>query len=322
MTKMLFGILISINVYANESIQGGVDGGGGKSVVCRNSDGSIKSAELLDIFEGRVMDKLTIPSIKKDYFLLGLEMVEKLSKGRGENFLKTLKSSFAFADVRKNILPEGVTLEPTDDSYHIILPDPKSCKVEQLAIYQQDSLYINGDIWKVLDDTNKAALMLHEGLYKIFRSFGEKNSIRTRKHVARVFAGVEPTAVWSDKAAEKYLICETSIDQKAELAKRSRFYVFPTNDNSYLRIAIDMLDGQLMLSTTSVAIDKITLEQFLSMKNSTYWLHLYSYFDMLMPFSLSFQNKTENRENTYKIKVGMESMPGMPQNEVKCRYNQ
>jgi hypothetical protein len=39
---------------------GGVDGGGGRAVVCRDQNGRIRSAELLDFFEARVRWNWTI----------------------------------------------------------------------------------------------------------------------------------------------------------------------------------------------------------------------------------------------------------------------
>ncbi len=40
--------MVTLEAMAHTSA-GGVDGGGGKSIVCRDSAGSIKSAEVLDL---------------------------------------------------------------------------------------------------------------------------------------------------------------------------------------------------------------------------------------------------------------------------------
>ena len=41
----------------------GKEGHGGNAVVCRDQAGKIKSAELLDLFEGRVIYRLKIPVV-------------------------------------------------------------------------------------------------------------------------------------------------------------------------------------------------------------------------------------------------------------------
>ncbi|MGZ3693190.1 MAG: hypothetical protein ACXWQO_03230, partial [Bdellovibrionota bacterium] len=63
-------------------------GGGGNAIVCRNPQGQISSAEVLDLFEARVMDQLTIkdpaPGVDLRDRLVGY--TEKLVAMNPENF--------------------------------------------------------------------------------------------------------------------------------------------------------------------------------------------------------------------------------------------
>lgn len=67
------------------ALAGAVDGGGGKGVVCRDQSGKISSAELLDLYEGRVQFGFNIPSSPdsvdfEDLILIsaGFEEVERI----------------------------------------------------------------------------------------------------------------------------------------------------------------------------------------------------------------------------------------------------
>src|SRR4051812_27498074 len=54
-TASLLALLFCSAVLASG---GGMEGGGGTSVICRNSNGSIRTAEILDLYEGRVIYQL------------------------------------------------------------------------------------------------------------------------------------------------------------------------------------------------------------------------------------------------------------------------
>jgi len=322
---LLLSILFSICAKSElkqfpETKTGGVDGGGGKSVVCRNSDGSIKSAELLDLYEGRIFYKLNIPNSGIDSFILGQAKMETLAKGRSAQTATNFRSMFTGIFARKNILPTGVGLNPTEDSDHIITPRPP-CYIEQLAIYKQDELFIDGDIWNALNETNKAALIVHETLYKFFRMFGETNSVRTRRHVAFVFSGIEPTPVWFPTNQQpSHYECATQQALNGSFSNQSQFMVF-NDEQGDLRIAFGMLDGQIMLTTSSVFLEKnLPLESFLKMPNRVYWLNMFSHYDMLMPVALSFENRDGIASTEYVMKVGMKSTPYLPDNEFSCKF--
>ena len=87
----------------------------------------------------------------------------------------------------KTVLQDGVELAPVDDAFPTVIPT--DCKIEQLANYVNDQeILVDGAIWKALDLTNQAALIVHESLYKFLRSFGDTDSRRTRRIVAYLFS--------------------------------------------------------------------------------------------------------------------------------------
>ncbi|MBL7688429.1 MAG: hypothetical protein JNJ49_10365 [Bdellovibrionaceae bacterium] len=199
--------------------QGGVSDGGGSAVVCRTADGSVRSAELLDLFEGRIINGHSIGvDVARPYMDIAREVAAKIDKGGvgrdltgvsritdssgavtqrmylfgGETTFGSMKWSLESAEKMVRMLPEGVALKPVSDYTSPIIP--KDCAVEQLALYQDapNRLLIVGDIWSKLDEVNRAALMIHEALYRLLRfSDKETDSNRTRLTVALAFTSYQ-----------------------------------------------------------------------------------------------------------------------------------
>ena len=199
--------------------QGGVSDGGGSAVVCRAADGSVQSAELLDLFEGRIINGHSIGvDVARPYMEIAREVAAKIDKGGvgrdltgvsritdssgttttrmslwgGDISLDSMKWGLEAAAKMVRMLPEGVALKPVSDYTSPIVP--KNCAVEQLALFQDapNRLLIVSDIWNKLDDLNKAALMIHESLYRTLRfSDKEADSNRTRLVVALAFTNYQ-----------------------------------------------------------------------------------------------------------------------------------
>jgi hypothetical protein len=171
---------------------GGVDGGGGKAVVCRGGDGKITHAETLDLYEARTMYGYT-PQV------LSTPM-EKQARAALQRVPATSRAVLAYyVDlVLKNmkVLSTGAGLLPIDDSLESIFP--KGCAAEQLANYRADqSILVDGEIWDALNETERAALVLHEALYALNRLVKATDSRQTRHAVGRLF---DPAQVWEDVA--------------------------------------------------------------------------------------------------------------------------
>jgi hypothetical protein len=187
--KVLFLVLlVSFNVSAEIfKIEGTSDGGGGRGVVCKNSDNSIASVELLDFFEGRNLEGYTIPSRSGDFnSIIQKEFVNKTNYRGNLKFLN--KEWLPKVKNGLKILPPGFRLEKVEDSGEIFNL-PSNCSIEQLANFQGISrIFIVGDYWNKMSETSKAGLVVHEYLWFFERITGVETSSRIRRTVARYFA--------------------------------------------------------------------------------------------------------------------------------------
>lgn len=200
-TKYLILGLVTLGAMAHASA-GGVDGGGGKSIVCRDGAGSIKSAEVLDLYEGRIMFGLNIQEtndpmasqIKK-----ALNNIPANSRGLIEVYVNQIQKNM-------KITPEGTQLSPIDDSFEVIAPS--GCSAEQTANYYNDKMIlVSGDIWVSLSETGKAALVLHEAVYASNRLVGATNSRQSRHIVANIFDSATKWTDSKDQLPQQALTC-------------------------------------------------------------------------------------------------------------------
>ncbi len=211
--KMNFLILIFLTASISSFAKvGGVDGGGGRSVVCRNADGTIKSAEILDLFEGRIVYKLNYTESDVDWSLQIDDLIKKSGlydnnyrMGYGiRNWIPLIKNNMA-------LLSDDTQLNEVDDSNEAIAP--VGCKIEQAVNYINDNLILfNGLIWKSLSPTQKAALILHEAIYRNMRSevIPEKNSARSRHFNAYLFSGKRAESPFVYELGQKYISCQNT----------------------------------------------------------------------------------------------------------------
>ena len=253
----MLGIVSFSPAFAGES------GGGGKAVVCRNVDSSIRSVELLDLYEGRVVYQLPYSESTEDWAKqarrifkdAGISMASTSPNGLGDWLENTI--------AHLNILPEGTGLTPVNDSFEVVVPD--DCAIEQLANYQNDRLIlINGKLWKLLTDTQKAALIAHESVYRYLREAGEKDSRRARHFTAHIFSGnhIEDPA---DGLGSSHNTCRQT-DQGTD----NLFYVIPFKDSrgkAMMRLQFIFLNGRKMLSKNYVDFE---VEKYISQPNAYY----------------------------------------------------
>lgn len=173
---------------------------GGGAVVCRDSQNAILSAELLDLYEGREEFGLTLTSSEDSMAQILASMIERAKVMSNRDF-SSLYAEIQQVMAKKKMLANHIGLEPVDDSFPTI--KPKDCKIEQLANYKGDSVVlIDGELWEHLNNENKAALIVHEAVYKILRDRElVRNSRKARMIVAQLFS-----ATASDQLAEWYSV--------------------------------------------------------------------------------------------------------------------
>lgn len=195
---LLIALALPISVHA-----GGDNGGGngGGSIVCRDPNGVIKKTFMLDLWEGanlprkdNDMKPLNIPEDDATPFdkQLGfaLEKIRGVSAFAYEHVSKEV--ALILVDLNAKIIP--IKMERVMDSNDFAVPEIPGfeCTREQVAIYTKGhDLVIRKSIWDTFSQTAKAALILHEAIYKAERELKVKegeSSDHARSVVAWVFS--------------------------------------------------------------------------------------------------------------------------------------
>jgi hypothetical protein len=255
---------------------GGSDGGGGKGVVCRNTDGSVRSVELLDLWEARVIYQRRIVSSSapvEQQIKEGAERLKYIFKsGRTVGFQDGTAlsgaeyTSWYIQNIAKNIVgPEinnqnvrhlrGVQLALTDDSFEEVSPDPSSgCRIEQLVVYSDmpagggtTRVLQNQDLIDQMDATNLASLALHEALYSFLREYGEKTSVRVRRAIGFIMSGqsFEP---WDKYLKVPHVDCEGSYDPRFPYTY-TLIHIVPFNRGNGLTVMAEFISGAPILGS-------------------------------------------------------------------------
>lgn len=292
----------------------GIDGGGGKAVVCRDAKEKIFSAELLDIYEGRVRYNVDSLLIEADPIVVAKYALEKITNGLQASKAEYLEWILSFVDTQKRILPDGSGLLEIPDSHHIVVP--KNCAVEQLANFTVNSqILIDGEIWAELDDLNKGALLAHEAVYAWLRGFGATDSIRARKYVAYALAGMQTVAVREGIPKDAYF-CQAIHSPQDSSMKTTQFWAY--NDKAgELFLQFEALDGQAMITKTTVSVDTLTMTE-LDSQIVRYWLHLDSPLDQGTPVSLSVDQGESNGTLEIIKRIGFARRPNLPTTRFHC----
>lgn len=222
---------------------------------------------------------------------------------------------------------------PVDDANNVVVPN--NCQLEQLANYtNQNQILVNGEIYNSLNDSNKAALVVHEALFKIFRMYGATNSVRARKSVALGFSNIDLTSnpncqpsgscgplVEDIKARlpNKYYECHTLPNANGSPFPGSHFYAF-NDQNGELIFQFDYLYGQLMLTKSKIYVEKSPVEQIFQTptKGTAYWTLMVSIYDMFLPVAVSFEPQVQNGVTSNILKVGIGNQPQMPTARFSC----
>lgn len=187
MKSLLFSfMLIASFSSAQAAVKrvGGHDGGGGQGIVCYNPQEEIESVELLDFYEGKILEGLNIPEYEGEPIEILAKASNRFPFLKGKNFLEEMTQTFSAF----RFLPSGVRLKEIDDG-NVIYHVPRDCKIEQIANFQGVSrIVIVKDFWEKLSPTHKAGLILHERFWYEERSQGVRHSARVKRNVARIFS--------------------------------------------------------------------------------------------------------------------------------------
>lgn len=270
-----FLVMTLIGLSAQAFQHGGVGDGGGQAIVCRNDNGEVTSAELLDLFEAEFyfLLKLKPEAKSRPYMDIARDYASVLDKAipsafptsQWKNTSGTFSQSgydvnigmlFAHSnnyqsisdqvhriDSEKLLIPGDAKIPPVGDSDPRILPSKKNCSIEQLAVYTDGNRQVRfiESIWNKLNNVNRAALLIHEALYRSVREMGDKNSDRTRKMVAHIFGGTKLEWIF-EGVPQKFLTCWTN-DAEASF----RFVLYPHGKN-WVTAQFLVYNGEIVLS--------------------------------------------------------------------------
>jgi len=161
-------LMLSVTSYGQGRV---LVGNGGDVVVCRDSaDNSITSVELLDFYEINAVNGFSIqmpPDLNQnDALTLLLTRLQKYDTHPSE-VLQELADQF----LSEAKFINDVELVDIQDSDHIFFP--RGCAVEQIVVQKtpefpgEKRYYINQQLWAVLNNSNKAGLIVHEVLFRL-----------------------------------------------------------------------------------------------------------------------------------------------------------
>lgn len=185
---LLISFILTISMQTLAQRQGGESSGGGGGFVCRNKAGVATSVELLDLWEspfvfGWTPQNSTLPyeqqidaavaKLKIIYAIMGLDI---------EAAVSLVKSQMA-------AVPQGVSVPTPTDTGHLF--EKPGCPFEGLMYYSgtYSRLFYVNDYFKLLSETHKAAMIMHEAIYYFLRDYlHDTDSMRSRKIVACLFS--------------------------------------------------------------------------------------------------------------------------------------
>ena len=176
-------LVFLLSTLASYSFAAGTEtGNGGDIIVCSNTQ-SPHHLKVLDTYEAQRMGMTPVWGNSSNY----LELVEiKLQKWKKTAPKRMAQYLEWLEDFEQEAGFGDVDIPDTPDHGHIVIP--RGCRIQQVVMqrgekiifpgvkrYELDSLY-----WSQLDTTQKAALVLHELIYREAIASHHKTSIPTR----------------------------------------------------------------------------------------------------------------------------------------------
>lgn len=168
---------------------GHIQGNGGDVLYCPSLNGPGKY-EMLDLYEAKARWKIEIdfgapelsPMEKVNYVL---DRLQRIDQFRAEYYRKVASEFFDNA----LFIPDITLIDIPDSQFSYI---PSHCSLEQIAIQKEpqfpgEKLYtVSKDLWDLLDNDQKAGLILHEIVFGEAIKEGHENSINTRYFMGQI----------------------------------------------------------------------------------------------------------------------------------------
>lgn len=273
-TSMLTGCLLLSSCIDQSSDQksvnaltGGVDGGGGKGVLCDNQ------VSTLDLYEARKMGRAPLNisnDLEENLKFFGLEIAKHFVESTEEistpQYPLIMLHELKLSIMNKfKTIPSGTHLPETKDATLSNLPT--GCKMIQIAIFddKHDSIYIDSEYWNKMPAIEQAGLIIHEWIYKRARSYGSRNSDETRKVIGQIFSGNNPEPILSPLwNATKKIECSAGIEGTHH--ETFEYFGIEEVQNNLKGVVLyfRIFKGVTLTSRLSAFIPGITLDQFLN----------------------------------------------------------
>jgi hypothetical protein len=191
----LNSIILLLSIFLPISVLAGNEGGGGIGVKCG------EKVSVLDLFEAEYIYNRTITrryldletNIKEFGFIAASYESESSNQWTKDTIYQIYQSEIInrIVDLKK-----GESLELSSDA---TLPTiPSNCEFVQIAFYNdlENKIYRDRSLWDKLSVQDKAALLIHEGHYKVKRNSRIYNSDTTRFIVGMVISNELPEPMW------------------------------------------------------------------------------------------------------------------------------
>jgi hypothetical protein len=261
-------LALSLGLVASNTIAGVGGGNGGGAIVCGNSDGSIQSAQLLDLVEATDQGLTIVRTDEPREAQLerALKRLETYDPSTVEKMRDVLKS-FVKAPV-----PAGKQLyPPTDTGLQYFNSQRNNCSPRGLGDYNDrlNVLEVDFNIENAMSKTDQAAFDFHEALYKVQRGRPPfvKNSMSARKLTGAVFAQDAFALISPDS-----MLGEAKFECSVETF--STFYITPLA-NGKTRIQFTKIAGYDVPELTQATFDgtePFTYSDNLEFKPNPEWM--------------------------------------------------
>lgn len=274
----------ALTAQPERSLAGGVNGGGGRAVVCRNTDGSIRSARMLDLYEAELIFGLQLLSDQGTFEEQSLGALIRLQKHvqygvegidtearwydwvswkqpQWESRLRDFTHAIRFVE-------NDTVLTPTPDSFEAAVP--RGCAIEQVAnFYDNKVLLVSREIWDKFPARDRAALLSHEVYYLFLRqSYGEENSIRARQIVGRLFSTdqlLPILATLAERDRSRPLLVCTGVGEQGHVAFFAQPYIYGREGVLVTFIA---LGKRIILSNTTAFFPGLDIRHLIDLVSS------------------------------------------------------
>lgn len=187
--KLILSICLSLVVAQVASAHGGMSTGGGAGIACLDSNGILVRAETLDLYEGKNRFGY---SIQQTDSVEATQQFKKALNKIQNNFLREKLNEVSYLLIDQiQLLPDGIVMPaPADMGNTYLALMPQGCSVTALAYFEGDgTLRVAKSYYSKLSQTDRAALIMHEAVYKLLRDTGkETTSESTRLIVAMLFS--------------------------------------------------------------------------------------------------------------------------------------